>query len=209
MDEINFNIVEKIILSVLCILIISCLFFMGKELYLFYERPESITKPVISQSVEIPEFIAKKLEESPLLIEPPEPIAKIPAEKTKTEIWQESIKDLINELRESEGIGKVSFSSMLNNNAKLKAEKLVELDEYTHAVEGYNIEDFFEQFGLYKYGENLSIRYNTPEEAVSAWYESETHRKNMLNSDFDIIGVAVTNHAQGLLIVLHFSAFQL
>ena len=138
----------QITLFIFSILLISWFFYLGTSTNPLVEKPELLTGPVIYQPVEIPESIAEEPKKLSQLIEPPEPIAKIPAKKTETEIWQESIRDLINELREAEGIGKVRFSAMLNNNAKLKADMLVELDEYTHAVEGYNIEDFFDEFRL-------------------------------------------------------------
>lgn len=34
------------------------------------------------------------------------------------------------------------------------------------------------------YGENLAKNYSTPQEVVTAWLNSESHKKNMLNSKF-------------------------
>ena len=34
------------------------------------------------------------------------------------------------------------------------------------------------------WGENLAKNYSTPQEVVTAWLNSESHRKNMLNSKF-------------------------
>ena len=42
-----------------------------------------------------------------------------------------------------------------------------------------------------EFGENLAVGYRTPESIVDGWMHSPEHRKNVLNSAFEEVGVAV------------------
>ncbi len=61
--------------------------------------------------------------------------------------------------------------------------------------------DMMKQFGIsYKTaGENIAMGQKTPSEVVTAWMNSEGHRKNILSSSFTQIGVGVAKNANGQL----------
>ena len=61
--------------------------------------------------------------------------------------------------------------------------------------------DMMKQFGI-SYntaGENIAMGQKTPSEVVTAWMNSEGHRKNILSSNFTQIGVGVAKNASGQL----------
>ncbi|MDR1167014.1 MAG: CAP domain-containing protein [Deltaproteobacteria bacterium] len=71
---------------------------------------------------------------------------------------------------------------------------------YSHErPNGENCFSVFAEFGLsYGYaGENIAKNPKTPVEVVDSWYESEGHRENMLNPNYDQIGVGLSLDADG------------
>jgi uncharacterized protein YkwD len=57
------------------------------------------------------------------------------------------------------------------------------------------------QFGItYKTaGENIAMGQKTPQEVMTAWMNSEGHRKNILNSSFTEIGIGIAKDKNGRL----------
>lgn len=108
---------------------------------------------------------------------------------------QEVIAD-INSQRTKNKVSTLKVDSQLSTAAGLKADDMFKKGYWAHnSPDGTQPWKWFEAAG-YKYqlaGENLAKDFRTSNGVTAAWLDSETHRKNMLNPDFNNIGLAVVN----------------
>lgn len=119
-----------------------------------------------------------------------------------------------NEIRSSRGLAPLKFSKVLNTSAKLKAESMLSTNCWSHfCPEGSSPWEFFDQSGyLYSFaGENLAEGFININILMDAWMNSETHRANIINEDFNEIGIAVLSGSfqsnnDNLLVVVHFGS---
>lgn len=109
-------------------------------------------------------------------------------------IDHKKIIELTNKEREEKGLAKVLENEALNNAARLKAENMLAENYWAHfAPSGKTPWDFILGAG-YKFtfaGENLAKNFYNSEEVVAAWMASPTHRDNLLNANYQDIGIAV------------------
>lgn len=109
-------------------------------------------------------------------------------------IDQKKLIELTNLEREKKGLDKVSENEALDMAARLKAENMFAENYWAHfAPSGKTPWDFITGAG-YRFtfaGENLAKNFYTSEEVVNAWMNSQTHRDNLLNSNYKDIGIAV------------------
>lgn len=119
--------------------------------------------------------------------------------------------ELTNKEREKNGLSSLSEDSRLNEAAKKKAENMFEENYWAHySPSGKDPWGFINGAG-YKYsyaGENLARNFYSNDEVVQAWMDSPTHRKNILNSQYRDIGIAVVegtlNGQKTILVVQEF-----
>jgi uncharacterized protein YkwD len=110
-------------------------------------------------------------------------------------ITKDSVITLVNEARAKASLSVLSENSHLSQAAKSKAEDMIKKDYFAHnSVDGKTPWYWIEKAGYdYKYaGENLAVNFTSAETQQEAWMKSETHRKNILNKNYQEIGVAVT-----------------
>jgi hypothetical protein len=120
--------------------------------------------------------------------------------------------ELTNNARAEEGLPVLMHSSVLDQSAMLKAEDMLAKDYFAHddPIDGTSPWEWFKAAG-YNYtfaGENLAMNFSEAEEAIDAWLASPTHRANIMNVNYDEIGIAVVvgqiNGHQTTLVVQHF-----
>ena len=103
---------------------------------------------------------------------------------------------LANKERTEAGLSLLSESAILSRAAEQKANDMIANDYFSHiSPSGVEPWYWFGQNG-YQYksaGENLAINYDSAEEQHDAWMKSETHRANIMNANYQEIGVAVKN----------------
>lgn len=115
-------------------------------------------------------------------------------------VMEDVIYKRVNELRQSKGVAPLSKHEILTEGAYLRAEELAE--NYSHTrPNGTRFYTIFEQFGidngLYLFGENIAMANNpfTPEEMgeriFNSWYNSPGHYDNMVNEDYEAIGIGI------------------
>ena len=113
-----------------------------------------------------------------------------------TNISVPEIINLTNNERASSGLVSLKENSALDAAAALKAKDMFEKDYWAHfSPDGTSPWYFFGLVG-YKYtwaGENLARDFATSSGVVAAWMASNGHRANILNPNFDEIGVAMLN----------------
>lgn len=108
-------------------------------------------------------------------------------------ISSDNIESLINKERTSRGIAPLKDNSKLDQAALNKSADMISRKYFEHYAYGLTPWDFIKKQNYdYLYaGENLAMDFETSEGMVSAWMNSETHRKNILNPDFTEMGVGV------------------
>jgi len=110
-----------------------------------------------------------------------------------SEITPENIVNAVNREREINGLSPVIVSPQLQSAARKKSIDMIVRDYFDHYAFGLTPWSFIQNEG-YNYsiaGENLAMGFSTAEGVVSAWMNSPMHRANILNPEFQNIGVGV------------------
>ncbi len=121
-------------------------------------------------------------------------IVYLPKTSFFADISQSLLVELTNEKRESLGLSSLENNEALQEAAYLKAQDMIENGYFSHeSPSGISPWRWFEKAG-YSYraaGENLGIGFLDSEEIYKAWYDSPSHRENLLNPLYEDIGIAV------------------
>ena len=110
------------------------------------------------------------------------------------EISRSYLVELTNQERENLGINLLRINPQLNEAALLKAQDMLDKDYFSHqSPEGIVPWHWFGEadYSYQKAGENLGIGFLDSEEIYWAWYDSPSHKANLLNSNFQDIGIAI------------------
>lgn len=110
------------------------------------------------------------------------------------EISVVNVLDLVNDARKTNGVATLSENQRLDKIAADKLQDMVTNNYFAHtSPRGINPWFWYEKNSYdYKYaGENLAINFMRVEDQQEAWMKSPTHRKNILNSNYKEIGIAV------------------
>lgn len=110
-----------------------------------------------------------------------------------------SVSDLLkntNQVRSKHGVQELKLNDRLSRAAKAKAEDMFNNNYWAHtSPSGKEPWDFIIASGYdYLYaGENLAVDFNNSDSVVDAWFDSASHRQNLLNDKYSEIGFAVVN----------------
>jgi hypothetical protein len=123
----------------------------------------------------------------------------------------EKIVELTNSKRKEAGLTPLEINQSLSQAALAKGSDMLNRNYWAHvAPDGTEPWKFFLDAD-YKYryaGENLARDFSNPEMAIEAWMASPTHKRNILSSKYNEIGVAVVEgYLDGVdttIIVQHF-----
>ena len=110
-----------------------------------------------------------------------------------SEISPENIVKLVNDQRTANGLSPVKINAELQNAAITKSQDMIYRNYFDHYAFGQTPWMFILRSG-YNYsvaGENLAKGFSTSEGIVNAWMNSPTHKANILNPDYQEIGVGV------------------
>lgn len=128
-------------------------------------------------------------------------------------ITPESILVYTNQARSRLGVPDLRLDSQLSEAARKKAYDMFERNYWAHITPtGEQPWSFITSTGYtYLYaGENLARDFGDPEAVVDAWMASPSHRENLVNSNYDDIGIAVEsgdlNGVQTTLVVQMFGS---
>src|SRR3989344_5665878 len=116
---------------------------------------------------------------------------------------------LLNENRQSLGLGTLKESETLNQVAMEKALDMVKNGYFSHeSPSGLTPWFWFKKVGyIYKYaGENLAVGFADSKTVYDAWFNSPSHKANLLNANYTEVGTAVVTGFQGnaILVVQEF-----
>ena len=111
-------------------------------------------------------------------------------------ITPERVVEITNQKRGEQGLSPLAINSQLNEAAQRKAGDMFAFNYWSHiSPSGRSPWSFFQEAG-YKYlyaGENLARDFMDSQAVIEAWMNSSTHRDNLLNKNYQEIGLAVVN----------------
>lgn len=112
-----------------------------------------------------------------------------------SESWTAEVLRLTNDLRREHGVAPLAWSDALAIEAGDYACEMIDLDFFAH-VNPVNGESLRDRAARYEYdfwaiGENLAGGQTTPAQVVREWFDSPSHRANLLNPAYTELGVAV------------------
>ncbi|MSU60390.1 MAG: CAP domain-containing protein [Candidatus Staskawiczbacteria bacterium] len=102
--------------------------------------------------------------------------------------------NLLNENREANGLNPLTESTTLNEAAKLKAQDMIANGYFSHESPSEVSPWFwFKKAGyVYKYaGENLAVGFADSNVVYNAWFNSSSHKDNLLNKNYKEVGTAI------------------
>ena len=101
---------------------------------------------------------------------------------------------LVNQERAKGGLQPLTMSSALTAPANKRAQEIKTKFSHTRP-NGTQWSTVLDEFGVSvrTAGENLAYGYNTPEAVVEGWMNSPGHRANIMNANFNKIGIGVYN----------------
>lgn len=109
-------------------------------------------------------------------------------------ITERSVLELLNQARVEKGLAPLEANNKLFQVASDKADDMLKNNYFAHtSPKGITPWVWFDKEGYnYKFaGENLAINFSSAEDQQKAWMESETHRKNILDTNYQEVGLAV------------------
>lgn len=125
----------------------------------------------------------------------------------------DQIIELTNQVRQNNNLPPLQPSYILSKTAYAKAQDILTNQYFSHiSPQGKSpwswLED--ENYFYTVAGENLAAAFNSPQAIVNAWLSSATHRANLLDPDYEEIGVAVVtgylNQKNTTIIVQHLAS---
>ncbi len=101
-----------------------------------------------------------------------------------------------NSIRQAQGLSPVESNQQLSSAAVAQANDMLQKNYFSHvSPDGTSPWSWVNQAG-YQYtaiGENLADNFSDASDVVNAWLQSSTHRANLLNPNFQDVGVAVVS----------------
>lgn len=132
--------------------------------------------------------------------DPPEEEPEGTPEKDKAAEYADRVVELVNEERAKAGCGPLRVDAKVTKAAQFHADDMAARDYYEHdSPEGESAGDRLDAAGYAwsGWGENIHKGPTDPETAMRDWMESPGHRDNILNCDFEHLGVGVNLAANG------------
>ncbi len=114
-----------------------------------------------------------------------------------------NISDLLkytNKKREENGVSSLRLNAKLSAAAEKKAQDMFKDGYWAHvSPDGKEPWDFIlgENYDYIYAGENLAKNFSTSKEVVGAWFESPSHKSNLIGANYDEVGFAVVNGVMG------------
>ncbi|HYV33286.1 MAG TPA: CAP domain-containing protein, partial [Candidatus Limnocylindria bacterium] len=112
-------------------------------------------------------------------------------------ITPDNIINLTNESRQQFALAGLKENSLLDKAAQAKADDMLAKGYFAHnSPDGKTPWDFIQAtgYGYLMAGENLAVNFSQAEDVETAWMNSPGHKANILNKNFEEIGIGV---AQG------------
>ena len=117
-----------------------------------------------------------------------------PVSKILSDVASQVIIEETNKERVQFDLSHLQVSPLLQRAAQQKADDMAHKGYFSHQTpDGKNPWDFISDAG-YEYttaGENLAVNFFDSQEVVNAWMASQSHRENILNTEYTQIGIGI------------------
>ncbi len=113
-----------------------------------------------------------------------------------TEMNRQSLLSSTNSQRTNYGKGELAINDKLNSAAQAKANDMVTRNYWSHNTpDGKEPWVFINSSGYsyFKAGENLAYGFTTSDTTINGWMNSQSHKENLLDSDFTEVGFGYAN----------------
>ena len=116
--------------------------------------------------------------------------AKISNNTQTNNSYQQQVIDLVNKERKAAGLSALTTTSKLESAAMHRAKEIVKTFSHTRP-DGTSFYTVLEEYGITynACGENIAWGQRTPEEVMNDWMNSEGHRRNIMSSNYNKIGI--------------------
>lgn len=114
--------------------------------------------------------------------------------------YEGRVVQLVNVEREKNGLPALALVNSISNVARAKSQDMADNNYFAHQSPTYgSAGDMLLRFGVTwsVWGENIASGQSTPEQVVSEWMASPSHRQNILSPNFVFIGVGYTTNSTG------------
>jgi uncharacterized protein YkwD len=118
----------------------------------------------------------------------------LPENTLSADLTRASIIEMTNSGRESLGLNVLKENKQLDYAALMKAQDMMDKDYFSHySPEGTTPWHWFKEADYtYKFaGENLAVGFMDSRDVYDAWLDSPSHKKNLVNSKYSDIGMAI------------------
>ena len=153
---------------------------------------DSLWKIAVKYKVGLSEIIGANPQfDNPNLIYPKDKVI-VPLDNPEIKGIEEQVVDLVNKERAKYGLKPLALDWQVARVARYKSNDMRDRNYFDHQSPTYGSPfDMLKKFNIsYKTaGENIAKGQKTAQAVVTAWMNSEGHRKNILNSAFTEIGV--------------------
>lgn len=156
---------------------------------------DSLWKIAVKYQIGVSELIAANPQiANPNLIYPGQ-IIKLPAMNAIVLDYEQTVIDLVNNIRQQNSLGTLKANWELSRVARYKSQDMADNGYFAHNSPIYGSPaTMIKNFGISARtsGENIAKGYRTPQEVVNGWMNSSGHRANILNASYTQIGVGYT-----------------
>lgn len=153
---------------------------------------DSLWKIAVKYKCGLSEIIAaNKQLADPTMIYPGQTIT-VPDTNTQVASFEQQVVDLVNEIREENGLDTLKSNWELARVARYKSQDMLDKGYFSHTSPTYGSPfTMIKNFGISynSAGENIAMGYSTPQAVVDGWMNSSGHRANILNSSFKQMGI--------------------
>ncbi|QAT44091.1 serine protease [Aminipila luticellarii] len=114
--------------------------------------------------------------------------------------YEQQVVDIVNQERAKSGLAPLTINAKLSQVAEKKAEDMRDQNYFSHTSPTYGSPfDMMKQFGITytAAGENIAKGQKTPQDVMTAWMNSSGHRANIMNSNYQQIGVGYVTDSNG------------
>ena len=121
------------------------------------------------------------------------------AEQANSTVQADEVLELVNQERSKAGLKALTLSNDLTNVATIKAQDMADKGYFDHTSPTYGSPfEMMQHFGIQyrSAGENIAAGQKTAQEVMNSWMNSSGHRANILNSDYEQIGIGYITGGQ-------------
>jgi uncharacterized YkwD family protein/spore coat assembly protein SafA len=159
---------------------------------------DSLWKIAVKYQVGLREIIdANRQFQNPALIYPLDKVV-VPL-FSEAKAVEQKVVELVNRERVARGLGALRLNWELARVARIKSADMRDQNYFSHTSPTYGSPfDMIRKFGLTfeSAAENIAVGQPTAAEVVKSWMNSPGHRQNILNGDFNEIGVGYVTGGQ-------------